>query len=233
MTQPTKSFAFRGMITGLSLCMWFAQSTAQTLPPVDTLPPTADYKPAFPGQTRAPGTKTQTPVTATVINHELKTPFALRCLPDGRFLITEKPGAMRILKADGTFDKNIEGLPKVAVGYQGGLLDVNFDVTFTKDRTLFWSYSEQVPEGYLLAVAKGVLSPDDSKLENVQVIYRAIPATNSANLQFGSRIDFDKQGNLFVSTGDRSVVEMRVRSQDLNAATGKIVHITRDGKPVP
>lgn len=220
-------------IIGLFLCIGGLPAIAQTLPPVETQPAWNDYKPAFPGQTRAPGAKTSTPITATVINSELKSPFALRCLPDGRFLITEKPGAMRILKADGSFDKNIEGFPKVAAGYQAGLLDVNFDVTFSKDRTLFWSYSEQVPEGYLLAVAKGVLSADETKLENVHVIYRAIPATNSPNLQFGSRIVFDKQGNLFVSTGDRSVPEMRVKSQDLNAATGKIVHITRDGKPVP
>ena len=231
MTTPIKSVVFAGAIAGL--CLGFSPSTAQTLPPVETLPPTADYKPAFPDQTRAPGAQTQTQLNITVINQELKTPWALRCLPDGRFIVTEKAGTMRILKADGSFDKTIEGVPKVANGYQGGLLDVNFDYSFSKDRTLFWSYSEQVPEGFLLAVAKGVLSADYSKLDNVTVIYRAIPATSSMNLQFGSRIVFDKQGNLFVSTGDRSAVEMRVKAQDLNVATGKIVHITKEGKPVP
>lgn len=233
MTTPIKSLALIRAISEFCLCLSILPSVAQTLPPVETLPPTADYKPAFTGQTRAPGAQTQTKTSVTVLNSELKSPWALRCLPDGKFIITEKNGAIRILKADGSFDKEVAGVPPVAVGYQGGMLDLNFDTSFSKDRTLFWSYSEQVPEGFLLAVAKGVLSSDYSKLENVKVIYRAIPATSSKNLQFGSRIVFDKQGNLFVSTGDRSAVEMRVKAQDLDAATGKIVHITRDGKPVP
>ncbi|GGB01781.1 PQQ-dependent sugar dehydrogenase [Mucilaginibacter rubeus] len=217
-----------------SLCSFFdiTQAVAQSLPPVETQSPTADYKPAFPGQTRAPGAQTKTKLSVNVINHELKQPFALRCLPDGRFLITEKGGTMRILKADGGLDKNIQGLPAVAVGGQGGLLDVNFDASFVKDRMLFWSYSEKVPEGFQLAVATGVLSSDYSRLENVKVIYHAKPAYNG-HLQFGSRIVFDKQGNLFVSTGEHGDDEMRVKAQDLNTAIGKVLHITRDGKPVP
>src|SRR6202012_6055047 len=92
--------------------------------------------------------------------------------------------------------------------------------------------SEEAPGGFQLAVAKGVLAADDSKLENVQVIYEAKPAYNG-HLQFGSRIVFDKDGNLFVSTGEHSADEIRIRAQDLTAAIGKIIHITREGKPVP
>src|ERR1700743_3268875 len=143
------------------------QVHAQKLPPVETQKPNSDYKPAFPGQTRVPGSQTQTKLSVTVISHDLKLPFALRCLPDGRFLVTEKQGTMRILKADGSNDKTIAGVPPVAFGGQGGLLDVNFDNSFVKDRTLFWSYSEEAPGGFQLAVAKGVLAADDSKLENV------------------------------------------------------------------
>jgi glucose/arabinose dehydrogenase len=232
MKKTIKSLVFSGAVTTVCLCFEVMPSAAQTLPPVETQAPTADYKPALPGQTRAPGAQTKTKLNVTVINHELKSPFALRCLPDGRFIVTEKGGTMRILKADGSFDKNITGLPAVATGGQGGLLDVNFDHSFTKDRTLFWTYSEHVPEGFQLAVAKGILSADGSKLENVKVIYHARPAYNG-HLQFGSRIVFDKQGNLFVSTGEHSADEMRVKAQDLDAAIGKILHITRDGKPVP
>ena len=217
-------------LTGLVLAS--AQAGAQSLPPVETQAPTADYKPAFAGQTRAPGAQTKTKLDVRVLNHDLKQPFSLRCLPDGRFIVTEKGGTMRILKADGSFDKEISGLPKVAAGGQGGLLDVNFDSKFTENRTLFWTYSEQVPEGFQLAVAKGTLSADGSKLGNVKVIYHAKPAYDG-HLQFGSRIVFDKQGDLFVSTGEHSADEMRIKAQDLSTAIGKVLHITRDGKPVP
>jgi glucose/arabinose dehydrogenase len=222
----TGALALTGLVLGVSL------SRAQSLPSVETQAPTADYKPAFAGQTRAPGAQTKTKLDVRVINHDLKQPFSLRCLPDGRFIVTEKGGTMKILKADGRLDKNISGLPKVAEGGQGGLLDVNFDSKFAQNHILFWAYSEQVPEGFQLAVAKGTLSADGSRLENVKVIYHAKPAYDG-HLQFGSRIVFDKQGNLFVSTGEHSADEMRVKAQDLSTAIGKILHITRDGKPVP
>lgn len=204
---------------------------AQNLPPVETQAPTADYKPAFPGQTRAPGAKTRAALNVKIINHDLKQPFGLRCLPDGRFLVTEKGGTMLILKSDGRLDRTIAGLPPVGVGGQGGLLDVNFDANFSRNRTLFWTYSAQTSEGYETTVARGILSPDDSRLEHVEVIYHAKPGY-SGQLQFGSRVVFDKQGNLFVSTGEHAADEMRVKAQDLSTGIGKILHLTRDGKPV-
>jgi len=220
------------MIVLVGLLAILTQGHAQNLPPVETQKPNSDYKPAFPGQTRVPGAQTQTKLSITLISHDLKVPFALRCLPDGRFLITEKQGNMRILKADGSNDKTIAGVPPVAFGGQGGLLDVNFDDSFVKNRTLFWCYSEDAPGGFQLAVAKGTLSADDNKLENVKVIYEAKPAYNG-RLQFGSRIVFDKDGNLFVSTGEHSADEVRVKAQDLTTGIGKIIHITREGKAVP
>jgi len=219
-------------MVALCIGIFTGQVKAQSLPPVETQKPNSDYESAFKGQTRTSGTQTKTRLNVTVINHQLKSPWALRCLPDGRFLITEKGGAMKILKADGSLDKDITGLPAIAVGGQGGLLDVNFDSSFTKNRTLFWTYSEQADGGFQLAVAKGKLSADDSKLENVQVIYHAKPAYNG-HLQFGSRVVFDKQGNLFVSTGEHGAEDIRMKAQDLGAAVGKVIHITRDGKPVP
>src|ERR1700744_4777161 len=204
MTNNVKFFAAGAAI---ALSSFLQSSNAQNLPPVETAAPTADFKPAFPGQTRVPGAKTEAELKVTIIAKGLKIPFGLRCLPDGRFLITEKIGDMLILKADGSPDKTIQNFSPVAVGGQGGLLDVNFDENFTKNRTLFWCYSEKVAEGYQLAVAKGTLSANDSKLENVQVIYHAKPAYAGGQLQFGSRILFDKEGNLFVSTGEHSADE--------------------------
>ena len=201
-------------------------------PPVETRNANSQYKSSFTGQTRIGGVKTKTPLSVTVINSELKLPWALQCFPDGRFLVTEKGGTMRILKADGKPDKTIGGLPPVLFNAQGGLLDVNIDPDFTKNRMIFWDYAEQTEGGSLLAIAKGKLSADESSIENAEVIYRAKPAY-SGHLQFGSRILFDQQGNLFVSTGERAGNDIRIKAQDLSTALGKVIHITKEGKAVP
>lgn len=202
-----------------------------TLAPVETQTPNSNYKPAFKGQTRIGGVKTKTPVVVTVINTSLKNPWGIHVLPDGRFLITEKGGTMRILKATGELDKQITGFPAVLFRGQGGLLDVTIDPAFTTNRMIYWGYTEQTQDGSLLAIAKGKLSADESKLENVEVIYRATPSYKG-NLQYGARIVFDKQGNLFVSTGERSGKDIRMKAQDLSSGIGKIIHITKTGKAV-
>jgi glucose/arabinose dehydrogenase len=208
------------------------QDSNDKLPPVETIKPNSDYKSAVSGQTRAPGVKTKTPINVTIVNSDLKQPWGLCVLPDGRFLLTEKGGDFKILKADGKLDKTITNIPAVVAQGQGGLLDINIDPSFATNRMVYWDYSEQTPEGYLLAVAKGVLDPSEQKINNIKVIYRAKPAYSGA-LQYGSRILFDKQGNLFISTGERSGNDIRMKAQDLSAGIGKIVHITKDGNPVP
>lgn len=207
-------------------------NTTDTLPPMETQKPNRGYKSAFPGQTRVQGIKTKTPLSVSILNSDLKHPWAICTLPDGRFLVTENGGDMLILTGDGKPDKKITGFPPVVSAGQGGLLDVIPDPHFASNRMIYWDYSEQTPEGTLLAVAKGKLSADETKIERPTVIYRATPAYKGA-LQFGSRILFDKAGNLFVSTGERSAKEIRVQAQQLNSSLGKIIHITKDGKPVP
>ncbi|WP_158827596.1 PQQ-dependent sugar dehydrogenase [Mucilaginibacter lacusdianchii] len=202
-----------------------------TSTPVETNAPNSSYKPAFAGQTRIGGVHTQTPLAITVLNSNLQRPWAICNLPDGRFLVTQKGGSMLILAPDGKVNKQITGLPAVVDEGQGGLLDVNIDPQFTDNRMLYWDYAERTSGGSLLAVAKGRLSADETKIENVQVIYRAEPAYNGG-LQYGSRILFDEQGNLFVSTGERGADDIRVKAQDLSAAIGKVIHITKEGKPV-
>jgi glucose/arabinose dehydrogenase len=206
--------------------------TTDTLPPMETKKPNRGYPSAFPGQTRIQGIKTQVPLSVTVLNTALKHPWAICTLPDGRFLVTENDGDMQILTQDGKPDKKISGLPAVVSAGQGGLLDVTADPHFATNRMIYWDYSEQTSDGSLLAVAKGKLSADETKIENPTVIYRATPAYKGS-LQFGSRILIDKAGNLFVSTGERSAKEIRVQAQELNSSLGKIIHITKDGKPVP
>lgn len=199
--------------------------------PVETKDPNSDYKPAFPGQTRAPGVKTKTALSITVVNSGLDHPWGLRTLPDGRFLLTQKSGTMVILTADGKQQKKISGLPAVLDDGQGGLLDVNIDPDFNTNRMVYWDYAEKNSDGSILALAKGKLSADETKIEDIKVIYRALPSYKGS-LQYGSRILFDKTGNLFVSTGERAGDDIRMKAQDLSAAIGKVLHLTKEGKPV-
>lgn len=200
--------------------------------PVETQPANTKYKPAFAGQTRIAGVKTKTPYTVTLLNKTLEHPWGISLLPDGRFLISEKMGTMSIVTTAGKIVKKITGLPAVVPDGQGGLLDVNIDPLFATNRMIYWAYSEQASGGSLLAIAKGKLAADESKVENIEVIYRATPVYKGS-LQFGSRIVFDKSGNLFVSTGERSGADIRMQAQSLNAAIGKILHLTKNGKAVP
>ncbi len=202
------------------------------LPPVETKAPNSDYKPVFKGQTRIGGVKTTTPYNVEKIASRLGAPFAIVPMPDGRFMITINSGYMEIHDANGKLVKKITGFPDVVYSGQGGLLDVVFDPNFSGNKMMYWSYSENYQQGSLTAVAKGNLNEADGKVENVSVIFRATPATNST-LQYGSRLVFDKDGNLFVSVGEKSIPEARVQAQQLNSYLGKIVRITTDGKPAP
>jgi len=218
------------LLTGLALnCVNMACVSAQN--PVETNSPSADYKPAFSGQTRIAGVKTKTALDVSVINEKLENPWAISVLPDGRFLITQKQGTMVILNTDGKLAKKISGLPKVDPSGQGGLLDVTLDPNFAKNRIIYWAYSEPQDKGVLLAIAKGKLAASETAIENQTIIYRATPAY-TGKLQYGSRIVFDKNGNLFVSTGERSGNDIRMQAQYLNSSLGKILHLTTDGRAV-
>lgn len=199
--------------------------------PVETKPPNSTYKPAFPGQTRIAGVKTKTAFEGQVLTSDLQKPWGITVLPDGRFLITQKEGTMRIATTSGQLSEPITGLPAVNSSGQGGLLGLTLDPDFETNRMVFWAFSEPTPENHT-AVAKGKLSVDEKRIENATVIYRAMPFHNS-NLHYGGRVIFDKTGNLIVSTGERSDLETRPRAQDLTTALGKVLRITKDGKAAP
>ena len=201
-------------------------------PPVETQNPNTDYKPAHNGQTRVAGVKTKTAYKVEKIAEKLGLPWAVIPLPDGRLLITEKKGSMQILDANGILVKKITGFPEVNSSGQGGMLDVALDPNFSKNKMIYWSYSEKNGDGNLMAVAKGELNEAESKINNPVTIFRATPALKS-NMHYGSRLVFDKDGNLFVSTGERSIPEGRKQAQWLNSGLGKIFKITKDGKPAP
>lgn len=221
---------YKSLVLGTVLLSVTGTVMAQTGEPVEKNKANSNYNPAFAGQTRTSSVKTKTPYTATVISTELKSPWGMHVLPDGRLLISSKPGTMQILTTGGKIAKTITGFPNVQYEGQGGLLDVNIDPNFTTNRMVYWTFAEP-GDGATLAVAKGKLSADETKLENVKVIWEASPRYKGSG-QFGSRLVFDKQGNIFVTSGDRQANDIRVKAQDLNATTGKIIHITKEGKPV-
>ena len=204
------------------------QSTASSS--VETKKPNSDYKPAFEGQTRIQAVTTKTPYEWKALTASLRLPWGIASLPDGRFIITEKAGAIKIVSTSGTVGEPISGVPKVSSQGQGGLLGICLDPAFNNNRMVYWAFSEPLNDGNVTSVAKGKLSADEKTLENVKVIYRATPVFNGT-LHFGGRVLFSKDGNLFLSTGERSDIETRPQAQDLNSGLGKIIRITVDGKP--
>lgn len=226
-----------GVVLSVSACQTKSSDTSDatkkdtTLAPVETQKANSDYKPAFSGQTRISGVKSTTEVEGKVLTSDLQNPWGITSLPDGRLIITQKAGTLRIATQAGVLSAPITGLPKVNPDGQGGLLGIRVDPDFDKNRMVYWVFSEARPGGNLTSVAKGKLSTDEKKIEGATVIYRATPAFES-NLHYGGRILFDKNNNLIISTGERSDMSSRPQAQHLNSSLGKVIRITTDGKPV-
>lgn len=208
-----------------------AKADTTSLPPLETNAANADYKPAFAGQTRIAAVKTTTPYQVDQLAKDLDKPWAVILLPDNKFLITAKAGYMEVRNTDGSLAKKIVGLPKVDDKGQGGLLDVALDPEYATNNIIYWSYAEPFKKGNLTTVAKGKLNIEAGKVENPTVIFRATPELDNSTLHYGSRLIFDKDGNLFVSTGERSVLNGRPQAQLLSSGLGKVFRITKDGKP--
>lgn len=198
--------------------------------PVETKTPNTSYQPAFSGQTRINGLQTNTSYEAKIITNALSSPWGIKNLPDGRFLVTEKGGKLRIVTASGDISAPITGVPAVNASEQGGLLGLCLDPEFETNRMIYWVFSEAVSGGNITSVAKGKLSADSKNLEGVTVIYKSSPA-NPSVLHYGGRILFDKNGNLMISTGERSVIQTRPLAQSLVGSLGKVVRINKDGQP--
>ncbi len=207
-------------------------TTDTTNRPVETGRANTDYPPAFVGQTRIRGVKTSTPYTVERIASNIGRPWAVIPLPGNKLLITDKGGFMQLFSGNGTLIKKITGLPKVDDGGQGGLLDVALDPSFAQNQLIYWSYAEETSGGNLTAVAKGAVDLEAGIIKDATVIFRATPGLKS-KMHYGSRLLFDKEGLLFVSTGEKSILEGRKQAQWLNSGLGKIFRITTEGKPAP
>ncbi len=206
-----------------------APGQAATCEPLEKRRPNApEQSPQYPWQTRACEAQSKVDFEVSVVARGLVHPWAVEPLPDGRFLVTERPGRMRIISADGVPGDPLEGLPQVEARGQGGLLDVALDPEFEQNRTVYWSYSEPREGGNATSVARGVVSADGRRLEQVKVIFRAMP-TYDGRLHFGSRLAFGPDGMLFVTLGERSDRQMRPQAQQMDSHMGKIVRIRPDG----
>ncbi len=179
----------------------------------------------------APATAQGNNPKVAVVAHGLVNPWGLAFLPDGRMLVTERPGRMRLIGTDGKLGPPLPGLPSVVAEGQGGLLDVVTDPRFAANRLVYWSYSENAPDGdgNSTAVARARLdgAPGAERLADVQVVFRQLPRVAS-KLHFGSRLVFGNDGRLFITLGDR--FSRKDDAQTLDNHLGKIVRIDPDGK---
>jgi glucose/arabinose dehydrogenase len=167
-------------------------------------------------------------IEAVTVASGLRQPWGLVFLPDGRALVTEKAGTLRIVSPDGMVSAPIGGGPAVSSEGQGGLLDVTLSPDFATDRTIWFTFSEPVADGRSrTAVARAVLGP--SSLERVQVVFRQQPAM-PGTLHYGARLRFATDGTLFVALGER---DDRDAAQRLDNHLGKVVRIRQDGTAPP
>ncbi|MCA0922169.1 PQQ-dependent sugar dehydrogenase [Pseudooceanicola nanhaiensis] len=193
-------------------------------------PPNApDQRPAFAGQTRAPVIEEDLALRREIVVDGLQNPWGLDQLPDGSWLVTERPGRMRLIGTDAVIGPAIAGLPQVDSRRQGGLLDVLVGDDFADTRRVWWSYAEPRDGGETgTAVATGVLSTDGTRMDEVEVIFRQMPGWNST-LHYGARLVFGADGALFVTTGERSLPEPRQLAQDVSTHLGKVLRINPMG----
>ena len=179
--------------------------------------------------TNAPPPAKPSQIKVETVAKGLENPWGLQFLPDGRMLVSERPGRLRIVSKDGKLSKPVAGVPEVAAVGQGGLLDVLLAPDFAKSGTIYFSYSE--PRGWFqngtsVARAKLALDGEGGHLEDIKVIFQQQPAANS-ELHFGSRLVWAGDGTLFVTTGER--YKLREEAQNPANDIGKIIRINPDG----
>ncbi len=171
-------------------------------------------------------------VRAEVVASKLQNPWAVAFLPEGRFLVTERPGRLRVIEANGQVGEPVQGVPDVVAQGQGGLLDVLLDADFARNRTLFFCFSEPGSGGNSTALARAQLSTDRSRLDNLKVIFSQKPKVASS-AHFGCRIVESQSagkpdGLLYLTLGDR--YSRLHDAQTLNNHHGKVVRIHKDGR---
>jgi aldose sugar dehydrogenase len=153
-------------------------------------------------------------------------PWSLAFLPDGRMLVTERPGRMRIVAAEGQLSSPLEGVPGVWASGQGGLLDVIIDKSYAQNNTVYFCFAERAAGGGRTAVARAKLNDANGRLDDVKIIFRQEGPLSSGN-HYGCRIVQANDGNLFVTLGEH--FSYRNEAQNLGNHLGKLIRIAPDG----
>lgn len=188
-----------------------------------------DQRPAFLQQTRVQQVKTNVPFKVSILTKNLSRPWGLDFLPDGRMIVSELHGTIRIVSKGGAVGKPLKGVLPVYVFGVSGMMDVKVSPSFKTSRYVFWTYPEPVGVNKSLnCVARGKLSLDETRLEDVKVIYRA-STEGEDGFHLGSRMLFDKNGLLYITFGDRFLEKVRGEAQQLNSSLGKVIRIKQDG----
>jgi glucose/arabinose dehydrogenase len=170
-------------------------------------------------------------VIVETVARGLGNPWSLAFLPDGRMLVTERPGRLRIVSAEGKISEPIKNMPRIAARGQGGLLDVALDPNLARNNLVYLSFAEDRGDGRAgTSVLRARLDEAGMTLTDSQVIFRQEPAYTGGN-HFGSRLVFDRSGNLFVTLGER--FDLRDQAQNPANLLGKIAHIRPEGGPAP
>ena len=204
-------------------------TTAAAAQPVDQGPANApQFTPAFPEQTRAPAVDSGVELQVETLAAPLDRPWGIDPLPDGGYLVTERPGQLRHISAEGEISEPIGGLPEIVSRKQGGLLDVTVSPNFASDRTVYITYSKPMGEGLsVTAAARGTLSQDMTELTDVSDIFVQEPPSPHP-MHYGSRILLD--GDIaWITTGEHSAPEDRVKAQQLDTTYGKVIRLHKDG----
>jgi glucose/arabinose dehydrogenase len=157
----------------------------------------------------------------------LEHPWGAALLPDGRLLVTERPGRLRLVGVDGSVSAPIAGVPPVVARDQGGLLDIALAPDFATTRDVFLCMAAEAADGVLTRLIRARLSADATALDEVRTVLDAAPGQRTGGRHFGCRIAFGPDGHLFLSTGERG---QGPRSQALGDLAGKVLRITRDGR---
>jgi glucose/arabinose dehydrogenase len=171
-------------------------------------------------------------VRVVTVTRGLEHPWSIAFLPDGRMLVTERPGRLRVVTDGKVEAKPVDGLPRIDAQGQGGLMDVVLHPEYARNGWIYFTYAqkdEAGANGTELARAKLAGAPGDYRLTDVQVLFRMKPKS-SGGLHFGSRLVFDRAGFLYMTLGERG--SMR-RAQNLDDHGGKILRLTDEGKPAP
>ena len=192
---------------------------------VDQGAPNTDFQPAFEHQTRAPALP-ETPVTVSTFAEGLANPWGIAALPDGSYLVTERPGTLRRIAADGTLSDPIGGVPAVDAQQQGGLLDVAIAPDFATTGVIFLTYAKGVAGGTVTAAARAVL--DGDRLSQVQDIFVQDPPADTY-AHYGSRVVPTADGKVYITTGEHFTEANRQLAQDIETTYGKTIRLNADG----